>query len=113
MFTKATRYSRFEGISTDQSITSGKKDSMQVQKEFDIKAKNEDRQFSPIAQLFKLGRDKSYVTYEDILQFIPEPEKDLELVDRVFGVLLCADIPYGEDAEHLMDDEDIFSQRSE
>ena len=86
---------------------------MQVQKEFDIKAKNEDRQFSPIAQLFKLGRDKSYVTYEDILQFIPEPEKDLELVDRVFGVLLCADIPYGEDAEHLMDDEDIFSQRSE
>lgn len=60
---------------------------------------------SPIARIFQLGRDKTYVTYEDILRYIPEPERDLSLVDRVFAVLLCADIPYGEDAEHLMDDE--------
>ena len=63
--------------------------------------------YSPIARIFQLGRDKSYVTYADILRYIPEPEGDLDLVDRVFGVLLCAGIPYGEDAEHLMDDEEF------
>ncbi len=76
---------------------------MQAQIDIDIRDK-EDKTFSPIARIFQLGRDKSYVTYEDILRFIPQPERNLELVDRVFGVLLCADIPYGEDAEHLMDD---------
>ncbi|MFW5713477.1 MAG: hypothetical protein ACOCYU_02275 [Brevefilum sp.] len=79
---------------------------MQVSSDLDIRAKEENK-FSPIAQIFKLGREKSYVTYKDILRFIPEPEKELELVDRVFGVLLCANIPYGDDAEHLMDDEGI------
>jgi len=76
---------------------------MQAQAEVDIKQTN-DKKLSPIAQIFRLGREKSYVTYEDILRFIPQPEKELELVERVFGVLLCANIPYGEDAEHLMDD---------
>jgi hypothetical protein len=76
---------------------------MQAQAELDIKQTN-DKKLSPIAQIFRLGREKSYVTYEDILRFIPQPEKELELVERVFGVLLCANIPYGEDAEHLMDD---------
>ena len=79
---------------------------MQAQAEVNIKAK-EDQQYSPIARIFQLGREKSYVTYEDILHFIPHPERDLDLVDRVFGVLLCASIPYGEDAEHLMDDEEL------
>ncbi len=79
---------------------------MQAQTDADVKAK-EDRKFSPIAQIFRLGREKTYVTYEDILRFIPEPEGDLELVDRVFGVLLCANIPYGEDAAHLMDDDEM------
>lgn len=80
---------------------------MQAQSEIDISAKKEDQEYSPIARIFQLGREKSYVTYEDILRLIPEPEKDLDLVDRVFGILLCADIPYGEDAEHLMDNEGI------
>ena len=79
---------------------------MQAQAEVNINAK-EEKQYSPIARIFQLGREKSYVTYEDILDFIPHPEQNLELVDRVFGVLLCASIPYGEDAEHLMDDEEI------
>jgi hypothetical protein len=78
---------------------------MQAHADVDIKAQT-DKKFSPIAQIFQLGRDQSYVTYEDILRFIPQPESDLDLVDRVFGVLLCANIPYGEDAEHLMDDDE-------
>jgi len=79
---------------------------MQSRDEIQVKAK-EGNGISPIARIFQLGRDKSYVTYEDILCLIPEPEQDLDLVDRVFAVLLCAGIPYGEDAEHLMDDEEF------
>jgi len=56
---------------------------------------------SPIASLFQLGREKSYVTYDDILQYFPRPEEDLDQLDRVFGCLLCAGIPFGEDADHL------------
>jgi len=56
---------------------------------------------SPIARLFQLGREQSYVTYADILRCLPEPEKDLNQVDRIFAALICAGIPFGEDCEHL------------
>ena len=82
---------------------------MQAQGDLQVKAQAP-HEYSPIARLFQLGREKTYVTYADILQYIPEPERDLDLVDRVFGVLLCAGIPYGEDAEHLMDDEELDLQ---
>lgn len=88
------------------ALPSGKKDKMQSQSETQVK-NQKDRGYSPIARIFQLGRDKSYVTYEDILCLIPEPEQDLDLVERVFAVLLCAGIPYGEDAEHLLDDEEF------
>lgn len=58
-------------------------------------------ELSPIASLFRIGRQKSFVTYEDILSFIPNPEQDLEYVDRVFACLLSAGIPFGEDQDHL------------
>jgi len=85
---------------------------MQAQSEVGNNLKAE-KKYSPIARIFQLGRKKSYVTYADILRFIPKPEQDLDLVDRVFGVLLCANIPYGEDAEHLMADEEIDSSLSQ
>jgi len=56
---------------------------------------------SPLAKLFQLGRDQSYVTYADILRYFPMPETDLEQLDLIFSALLCAGIPYGEDADHL------------
>jgi len=56
---------------------------------------------SPMGQLFQLGRKKSYVTYADILRFFPNPEQNLEQLECIFGALLCAGIPYGEDSEHL------------
>jgi hypothetical protein len=88
------------------SLPTGKKVLMQAQTDANTKVR-EDQRYSPIARIFQLGREKTYVTYEDILRFIPQPEQDLELVDRVFGVLLCANIPYGEDAEYLMENEEI------
>ena len=59
-------------------------------------------ELSPIASLFRIGRQKSYVTYEDILDFVPNPEGDLEYVDRIFACLLSAGIPFGEDQDHLV-----------
>ena len=56
---------------------------------------------SPIASLFKIGREQSYVTYEDILRFVPHPELNLDYIDRIFSCLLSAGIPFGSDQEHL------------
>ena len=60
-------------------------------------------ELSPIANLFRIGRQQSYVTYEDILRFVPNPEQDLEYVDRIFACLMSAGIPFGEDRDHLED----------
>ncbi len=56
---------------------------------------------SPISHLFQLGRAKSFVTFDDIIEFFPHPEDDLDQLDRVFACLLCAGIPFGEDEDHL------------
>jgi hypothetical protein len=61
----------------------------------------ENHQTSPIARLFQLGREQSYLTYDDILRFVPEPEKDLDQLDRIFAALICAGIPFGDDIDHL------------
>jgi RNA polymerase primary sigma factor len=34
-----------------------------------------DEEYSPIARLVELGRQKKYVTIDDILQFLPEAER--------------------------------------
>jgi len=57
----------------------------------------EDEEFSPLAQLIEIGREKGYVTYEDITQFIPEAERDLDQLEDVFAALLSAGITYFED----------------
>lgn len=48
---------------------------------------------SPIAQLVKIGRSKSYVTFKDFLTIFPTPEKDLDLVDRAIATLITMGIP--------------------
>ena len=70
-----------------------------------ITEKNTDggKELSPIASLFRIGREQSYVTYEDILRFVPNPERDLDYVDRIFACLMSAGIPFGEDEDHLED----------
>lgn len=60
-------------------------------------------ELSAIANLFKIGREQSFVTYDDILQFIPDPEKNLDYIDRIFACLMSAGIPFGEDQDHLED----------
>ena len=58
---------------------------------------------SPCARLIQLGREQSFITTNDILREFPEPEKDVEALDRIFGALICAEIPYIEDDDTFAD----------
>jgi RNA polymerase primary sigma factor len=47
-----------------------------------------------IARLVELGRQKGYVTIDDILSFFPEAEQDVDQLEEAFAALLSAGIPY-------------------
>jgi RNA polymerase primary sigma factor len=57
-----------------------------------------DEEYSPIARLIELGRQKKYVTIDDILHFLPEAEKDIEQLEEAFSALLSAGVAFVEDA---------------
>lgn len=57
----------------------------------------EDSEFSAVARLIELGRQKTYVTIDDILHFFPEAEQDVEQLEEAFSALLSAGVPYLED----------------
>lgn len=74
----------------------------QMTSEVIIENKNSgETDISPLGSLFRIGRKQSFVTYDDILQFVPNPELNLDYVDQIFACLLCAGIPFGEDRDHL------------
>jgi len=58
---------------------------------------DEDDEYPAIARLIELGRQKSYVTIDDILHFFPEAEQDVEQLEETFAALMGAGIPYVED----------------
>ncbi len=47
-----------------------------------------------IARLIELGRQKTYVTIDDILSFFPEAEQDVDQLEEAFAALLSAGIAY-------------------
>ncbi|MCX6054567.1 MAG: sigma-70 family RNA polymerase sigma factor [Chloroflexi bacterium] len=57
----------------------------------------EDEEYPAIARLIELGRQKSYVTIDDILHFFPDAEQDIEQLEETFAALMSAGIPYVED----------------
>lgn len=62
-----------------------------------INVVDEDEEFPAIARLIELGRQKTYVTIDDILHFFPDAEQDVEQLEEAFAALLSAGIPYMED----------------
>lgn len=58
---------------------------------------DEDEEYPAIARLIDLGRQKTYVTIDDILHFFPEAEQDVEQLEEAFAALMSAGIPYLED----------------
>ena len=64
---------------------------------------------TPVAHLLQIGRDKGYVTLDDISEVYPEAEKRVDQLEEAFSALLSADIPYvesEEEAEEMFDDEE-------
>ena len=59
---------------------------------------DDEEEYPAIARLIELGRQKSFVTLDDILHFFPEAEQDVEQLEEAFSALLSAGIPFMEDA---------------
>ena len=51
----------------------------------------------PVARIIEEGRDKGFVTLDDIMQQFPEAERSVDQLEEVFAALLSAGIPYIED----------------
>src|SRR5512143_3506186 len=62
-----------------------------------INVVDEDEEYPAIARLIEFGRQKSYVTIDDILHFFPDAEQDVEQLEEAFAALISAGIPYVED----------------
>jgi RNA polymerase primary sigma factor len=74
----------------------------------------EPEEHSAIARMIELGRQKSYVTIDDILGFFPDAEQDVDQLEEAFAALLSAGIPYVDEAavagpseEDLIEEEEI------
>jgi RNA polymerase primary sigma factor len=64
---------------------------------------------NPLSHLLQIGRDKGYVTLDDIADIYPKAENNVDQLEEAFSALLTADIPYvenEEEIEDLFDDED-------
>ncbi|MGA9396826.1 MAG: sigma-70 family RNA polymerase sigma factor, partial [Anaerolineaceae bacterium] len=72
-------------------------------------------EYSPIARLIDLGRQKSYVTIDDIIHFFPDAEQDVEQLEEAFAALLSAGIPYVEDVASLGEpsEEELLAEEAE
>jgi RNA polymerase primary sigma factor len=62
-----------------------------------------------LARLIELGRQKSYITIDDILTFFPEAEQDVDQLEEAFAALISAGIPYVDDAPAAGPSEDELS----
>ncbi len=68
-----------------------------------------------IARLIDLGRQKTFVTIDDILTLFPEAEQDVDQLEEAFAALISAGIPYvdetsvvaGPSEEELAEEEEI------
>ncbi|NUQ83887.1 MAG: sigma-70 family RNA polymerase sigma factor [Anaerolineales bacterium] len=67
---------------------------------------DEEEEFPAIARLVELGRQKGYITLDDIVHFFPEAEQDVEQLEEAFSALLSAGIPFVEDANLAEPSED-------
>lgn len=69
--------------------------------------------FSAIARLIEVGRQKSYVTIDDILHFFPDAEQDVGQLEEAFAALMSAGIPYLEDDDQIPEPTDAELAKAE
>src|SRR5512145_401991 len=63
-----------------------------------------------IARLIELGRQKSYVTIDDILGFFPDAEQDVDQLEEAFAALISAGIPYMDEAAGGPSEEELVEE---
>jgi RNA polymerase primary sigma factor len=51
-----------------------------------------------VARMIEMGRQKTFVTIDDILSFFPDAEQDVDQLEEAFAALMSAGIPYVDDA---------------
>jgi RNA polymerase primary sigma factor len=54
----------------------------------------DEQEHPAIARLIEMGRQKNYVTIDDILSFFPEAEQDVDQLEEAFAALISAGIPF-------------------
>jgi len=57
-----------------------------------------EEEHSPIDQLIEIGRERGYVTLDDILTLFPEAERDLDQLEETFQALLTAKVKFVDEA---------------
>jgi RNA polymerase primary sigma factor len=79
-----------------------------------LKGMDEQEEHPALARLIELGRQKTYVTIDDILGFFPEAEQDVDQLEEAFAALISAGIPYLDDTaiggpteEELIEEEEL------
>ena len=75
-------------------------------KKLNVIDEDDNIQFSAISKLIELGRQKAYITIDDILRLFPEAEQDVSQLEEAFAALMAAGIPY-------LEDDDLSSEPSE
>ena len=68
----------------------------------------------PIASLIVLGREKGFVTVDDISTIIPESERNIPQLEEIFAALINAGIPYLEEEDSVEpSDEELETEEEE
>ena len=80
-----------------------------------INVVEDEEEYPAIARLIELGRQKSYVTIDDILHFFPDAEQDVEQLEEAFAALMSAGIPYMEDLASIEEpsEDELISDESD
>ena len=81
--------------------------------------RDHERDHPAITRLIELGRKQGYVTIDDILNFFPEAERDVDKLEEAFAALLGAGIAYVDDPELIepsetelnLDEEDVEDEK--
>jgi RNA polymerase primary sigma factor len=74
-------------------------------------SESEDEGHSVVARLVDLGRQKSYVTIDDILSFFPDAEHDVDQLEETFAALLSAGVAYVDEAPAAGPSEDELAAK--
>jgi len=59
-----------------------------------------------ITLLLDYGKQQGYITYDDIIHFIPRSENDIELLNEVFESMITAAIPYIEEIDTAIEEDE-------